>query len=296
MSLIFSAIEYYLVKQPSIENFTWIPNKTLASSPQFLVFIVMSYLCFTFFLTRLCLPPVPPVILKPITAVHSTVLFVLSFIMALGCLLSTISVAPHLRWIICFPPNTPPSGAVFFWAYIFYLSKILEFLDTLLIILSNSIQRLTFLHVYHHSAVVVMCYIWLQTSQSLFPVVLITNASVHVLMYAYYLSCALGVRPKWKKLVTDCQIVQFYSSFVVLSLMLFFHFSGSGCSGVWGWSFNVAFYASLLFLFVEFHKKNYGSNYSKKMMVENMDFKNYDEEDGDNNLKTMKPLICSTPK
>ncbi|XP_028788140.1 elongation of fatty acids protein 3-like [Neltuma alba] len=289
MSQIFSAIEYYLVKQPSIENFTWIPNKTLASSPQFLVFTVFCYLSFTFFLSRLSLPPVPQVILKPITAIHSTVLLLLSFVMALGCILSTISHAPHFQWIICFPPNTPPSGPVFFWAYVFYLSKILEFIDTLLIILSNSIQRLTFLHVYHHSAVVVMCYIWLQTSQSLFPLVLVTNSSVHVLMYAYYLSCALGVRPKWKKLVTDCQIVQFYSSFVVLSLMLFYHYSGSGCSGVWGWSFNVVFYASLLFLFVDFHKKNYGSN-SKKMTMA------CDEDDDNYNVKTWKPLIYSIPK
>ncbi|XP_054794355.1 elongation of fatty acids protein 3-like [Prosopis cineraria] len=286
MSQIFSAIEYYLVRQPSIENFTWIPNQTLASSPQFIVFTVVFYLCFTFSLSRHSLPPVPPAILKPITAIHSTFLLVLSFIMALGCLLSTISHAPHFHWIICFPPNTPPSGAVFFWAYVFYLSKILEFVDTFLIILSGSIKRLTFLHVYHHSAVVVMCYIWLETSQSLFPVVLVTNASVHVLMYTYYLSCALGVRPTWKKLVTDCQIVQFYSSFLVLSLMLWYHFSGSGCSGVLGWSFNVVFYASLLILFVDFHKKNYGSNSKKTMMM----------EDDDDNVKTWKPLIYSIPK
>lgn len=296
MSNMFSAIEYYLVKQPSIENFTWIPNKTIASSPQFLIFTILSYLSLTFSLTRLSLPPVPPVILKPITAVHSTSLLLLSIIMALGCFLSIISDTPHLQWIICFPLNTPPSGPLFFWAYIFYLSKILEFIDTLLIIMSNSIRRLTFLHVYHHSAVVVMCYIFLQTSQSLFPLVLLTNASVHVLMYAYYLSCALGVRPKWKKLVTDCQIVQFCSSFFVLGLLLFYHFSGPGCSGVSGWIFNVVFYASLLFLFVEFHKKNYGTNYSKMMVTSEEDVKINIEDDDDNDVKTMKPLIYSIPK
>ncbi|KAJ1435001.1 ELO family [Sesbania bispinosa] len=255
-------LEYWLVNHPTIQNFSWTPGKTFASSPHFLCFTIFSYLLSTFILPHII--PLPHPFLKPISALHNISLLLLSFIMALGCLLSTISHAPDLHWVICFPPNTRPTGPIFFWAYIFYLSKIYEFMDTLLIILSNSIQRLTFLHVYHHSTVVIMCYIWLQTSQTLFPVVLVTNASVHVLMYAYYLSCALGVRPKWKKVVTNCQIMQFYSSFFVLGVMLFYHFTGSGCSGVWGWAFNVVFHVSLLLLFLDFHKKNYGAS-SKKI-------------------------------
>ncbi|KAJ7968083.1 elongation of fatty acids protein 3-like [Quillaja saponaria] len=257
MNDITSTLQYWLVNHPAILNFTWNPGQTLGSSPHFLTFTVLSYLSLTFMLSHLSLPPIKPSLLKSITAVHSLFLLILSFIMALGCILSIFQ-APHLHWIICLPPQTPPKGPLFFWAYIFYISKVIEFIDTLLIILSNSIKRLTFLHVYHHATVVIMCYIWLQTSQSLFPAVLVTNASVHVLMYAYYLSCALGVRPKWKKLVTDCQLVQFYSSFVVLGLMLYYHFTGLGCSGAWSWCFNVVFFASLLALFADFHAKNYG--------------------------------------
>nr|KYP63160.1 Elongation of fatty acids protein 1 [Cajanus cajan] len=223
-------LEYWLVNHPTIRNFSWIPGKTLGSSPLFLCLTILSYLFSTFILPhRIPLPSIPPQILKPISALHNISLLLLSFIMALGCLLSVFCYAPHLQWIICLPPHTKPTGPLFFWAYIFYLSKILEFVDTLLIILSNSIKRLTFLHVYHHSTVVVMCYIWLQTSQTLFPAVLFTNASVHVLIFG------------------------------VLGVMLYYHFTGSGCSGVWGWVFNVVFYASLLALFVDFHKKSYGA-------------------------------------
>ena len=188
--------------------------------------------------------------------------------MALGCILTIATHTPHLHWVICFPPNTPASGPLFFWAYIFYLSKILELVDTLLILLSNSIRRLTFLHVYHHATVLIMCYIWLQSSQSLFPVALVTNASVHVLMYGYYLLSAVGIRPKWKRVVTDCQIVQFVFSFAVSGLMLYYHFleSGSGCSGIYGWCFNAVFNASLLALFVDFHLKSYANR--KKLNVE----------------------------
>ncbi|KAK7328266.1 hypothetical protein VNO77_22369 [Canavalia gladiata] len=279
---ILSTLKYWLVNHPTIRNFSWTPGKTFASSPHFLCFTVLCYLFSTFILSQAISPPsIPQKLIKPILVIHNISLLLLSFTMALGCLLSTFSHAPHLHWIFCFPPHTQPTGPLFFWAYIFYLSKIHEFIDTLLIILTNSIQRLTFLHVYHHSTVVVMCYIWLQTSQTLFPAVLFTNASVHVLMYTYYLSCALGVRPRWKKIVTNVQIMQFYSSFVVLAVMLYYHFTGSGCSGVWGWAFNVVFYASLLFLFVDFHKKNYGNAASSKKNL------------GVNNFKPSKPFSFS---
>ncbi|KAK6254023.1 hypothetical protein QUC31_015743 [Theobroma cacao] len=257
MDQVFSTLQYWLVDHPKILQFRWTEGQTLGSTPLFLTLTVLTYFSLTFFLSRTPLPSLGAHILKPITALHSLTLFLVSLIMALGCSLSIISHPSLLHHIICFPPNTLPAGPLFFWANIFYLSKILEFVDTLLIILSKSKQRLTFLHVYHHGTVVVMCYLWLHTCQSLFPVALVTNATVHVVMYFYYLLCAMGMRPKWKRLVTDCQIVQFVFSFLVSVLMLYYHFTGSGCSGIWGWSFNAVFNASLLALFVDFHGKSY---------------------------------------
>ncbi|KAF1890451.1 hypothetical protein Lal_00041186 [Lupinus albus] len=169
--------------------------------------------------------------------------------------------------ILCFPPHTKPNGPLFFWAYIFYLSKFIELIDTLLIILSRNFRRLSFLHVYHHATVLIMCYLWLHTSQSLFPIALITNASVHVIMYAYYFLTALGIRPTWKRLVTDSQILQFVFSFVVSLIMLYYHFSGQGCSGIWGWCFNALFNASLLALFLDFHRKSYAQRNKDKLNV-----------------------------
>lgn len=260
MNRVFSTLLYWLVNHPTILGFSWNPGQTLGTSPLFLSLSVLAYLSLTFLISRLLsLPPVSSKILKPITALHSLTLFLLSLLMATGCTLSVFFHPPPLlpRYAICFPPNTPPTGPLFFWAYIFYLSKLLEFIDTLLIIISKSFQRLTFLHVYHHATVVVMCYLWLHTSQSLFPIALVTNATVHVIMYAYYLLCAVGVRPRWKRLVTDCQIVQFVFSFLVSGLMLYEHFAGSGCSGIWGWCFNAVFNGSLLALFADFHGKSY---------------------------------------
>ncbi|ESW20492.1 hypothetical protein PHAVU_006G213700 [Phaseolus vulgaris] len=265
-----SVVEWWMVYQPSILNFQWNSPHTPFSSPLFLTLSIITYLSLTLFLTNLPLPPFPHHLLKPITALHNLLLLLLSLLMLLGTSLTLLTHTPHLHWAICFPPHTKPTGPLFFWAYIFYLSKILEFLDTLFIILSRSTRRLTFLHVYHHSTVLLMSYLWLQTSQSLFPVALLTNASVHVIMYAYYFLTALSFRPSWKRAVTNCQILQFLFSFAISALMLRFHFSSSGCSGIWGWCFNALFNASLFALFVDFHLKSYahGRNSTDKRIVD----------------------------
>ncbi|KAE8703170.1 Detected protein of confused Function [Hibiscus syriacus] len=187
-------------------------------------------------------------------------LLTLSFVMALGCLVSIFSQVPNFNILVCFPRGTSPSGPLFFWAYIFYLSKIVEFMDTLLIILSGSMKRLSFLHVYHHSMVVIMCYICLDSVQSSFSVVLVTNCVVHVVMYTYYLMCTLGMRPRWKKTVTDFQLMQFWASFLIMAMLIFYHFTAAGCSGILSWCFNAVFILSLLYLFSDFHAKNYPNN------------------------------------
>jgi hypothetical protein len=84
-------------------------------------------------------------------------------------------------------------------------------------------------------------------------------------MYSYYFLTTVGIRPPWKRAVTDCQIVQFVFSFGVSGVMLYYHFgSGGGCSGMKAWCFNAVFNASLLALFLNFHLKSYASNSKKK--------------------------------
>ncbi|KAL6964367.1 hypothetical protein U1Q18_035422 [Sarracenia purpurea var. burkii] len=265
MHTVYSTIRYWLVDHPTISRFEWKQGQTRGASLHFLAATVLTYLAATVILHRSHLPPLPSALLRPISAAHNLLLLLLSAFMALGCSLSTFSQMPSPSWIFCFPKNrTHPNGPVFFWAHVFYLSKILEFIDTLLIVLGGSIRRLSFLHVYHHAVVVVMSYLWLSTSQSLIPVALVTNASVHTLMYTYYLLCAVGRRPPWKRAVTDCQIVQFGFGFAVSGLMLYYHFTGLGCSGIWGWCFNAVFNVSLLALFIDFHSKNYARRKKEK--------------------------------
>ncbi|CAN7113178.1 unnamed protein product, partial [Brassica rapa subsp. narinosa] len=260
MASVYSILTYWLVNHPNIANFTWTEGETPGSTVFFVSVVVSVYLSATILLryAMVSLPSLSPRILKPITAVHSLILCLLSLIMAVGCTLSITS-DPTTRFLhaICFPVHVEPKGPVFFWAQVFYLSKILEFGDTLLIILGKSFRRLSFLHVYHHATVLFMCFIWLRTRQSMFPLGVLTNSTVHVIMYGYYFLCAVGCRPKWKRLVTDFQLVQFIFCFGILALMLSQHFLGSGCSGIWGIYFTAAFNGSLLALFFNFRSKNY---------------------------------------
>ncbi|EPS60638.1 hypothetical protein M569_14167 [Genlisea aurea] len=259
-----TGVRYWLVHQPLISQYEWKLYQTPGATPRFVAITVAVYLALTLtllLLHRFVAITVSSATVRRLSALHSLALCLLSIVMAVGTLLSVLHDTPpgNPIWAICFPVGeTPPRGATFFWAHVFYFSKILEFVDTLLILLGDSRnRRLSFLHVYHHAAVVVLCYLWLAKVQSLFPVALVANAAVHVLMYGYYFLCAVGRRPAWKRLVTNVQILQFLFSFAISGRMLHEHFFGSGCEGFQSWCFNAVFNASLLILFFDFHSKSY---------------------------------------
>ena len=49
-----------------------------------------------------------------------------------------------------FNQQNPPIGFVL---YVFYISKVLDFMDTVFIILEKKWKQLSFLHVYHHTSI-----------------------------------------------------------------------------------------------------------------------------------------------
>uniref|UniRef100_A0A7S1N5I4 Elongation of fatty acids protein n=1 Tax=Eutreptiella gymnastica TaxID=73025 RepID=A0A7S1N5I4_9EUGL len=98
--------------------------------------------------------------------------------------------------------------------WIFYVSKIYEFMDTFIMMLRHSFRQVTFLHVYHHCSVfpIWWCVIFLgPTGDSYWSAAL--NSWVHVVMYSYYFlatSDKIGQRLKrWKSYITICQMTQF---------------------------------------------------------------------------------------
>jgi elongation of very long chain fatty acids protein 4 len=43
--------------------------------------------------------------------------------------------------------------------YMFYMSKYVEFMDTIIMVLKRNMRQITFLHVYHHSSIALIWWI-----------------------------------------------------------------------------------------------------------------------------------------
>lgn len=156
-----------------------------------------------------------------------------------------------LTWFVCEDPKTQSRGALFWWSYVYYISKYYELLDTVIVLIKGSTPPHFFLHVYHHSVVVYMAWLWLEVSQTLQFGGLLFNAFVHVIMYYYYYLLARGIRPTWKNMVTRVQIVQFMSSLLLLCPTLYSVYNKGWyhCAGMNGVVFNCIFNLTLLFQF-----------------------------------------------
>ncbi|KAF0556980.1 delta-6 elongase [Gigaspora margarita] len=97
------------------------------------------------------------------------------------------------------------------YIWLFYVSKIAEFMDTFIMILKKNNHQVTFLHVYHHSSIFIIWW-WVTyvapTGETYFSAAL--NSAVHVVMYGYYLSTTLSMPIRFiKRYITLFQMIQF---------------------------------------------------------------------------------------
>jgi elongation of very long chain fatty acids protein 4 len=113
---------------------------------------------------------------------------------------------------ICNPIDLSPRGTMTAWyIYVYYLSKVVDFTDTVIIVLRKKYDQLSFLHVYHHSAMFVIWWIgskWGNGGDAIFGPM--CNSFIHIVMYTYYLGSALKINIPGKKYLTMMQMAQFF--------------------------------------------------------------------------------------
>ena len=105
--------------------------------------------------------------LRPYLVAHNLFLSFLSLVMVIAFVKNGLNIARNsgLYTLYCGYEDAPERDIEMgWWAYIFYLTKYYEFLDTFFLVLKKS--ELTFLHVFHHSSVVLVC--WFALTEEIF--------------------------------------------------------------------------------------------------------------------------------
>ncbi|XP_065363311.1 uncharacterized protein LOC135956688 [Calliphora vicina] len=98
-------------------------------------------------------------------------------------------------------------------ALLYYISKYLDIFDTIFFLVRKKFNQITFLHVYHHSLMIMAVYIYCNfLFSSHFTATGVLNSFIHICMYAYYLLAAskpnINLEP-WKRTLTGMQLIQF---------------------------------------------------------------------------------------
>uniref|UniRef100_A0A1I7XCN4 Elongation of very long chain fatty acids protein n=1 Tax=Heterorhabditis bacteriophora TaxID=37862 RepID=A0A1I7XCN4_HETBA len=160
-------------------------------------------------------------------------------------------------------------GASGYWTWLFVMSKVAEFGDTILIVLRK--KPLIFLHWYHH--ILTMNYAYYSYSEDIAFNSWVTwmNFSVHSIMYGYYMLRSLGIRvPAWvAQNITTLQILQF-----IITHLILFHVGYLSSQGVQVDSTPTVYWFCLLMeisyviLFSNFYYQSYVKSGGKKYNVE----------------------------
>ncbi|KAI9230502.1 MAG: polyunsaturated fatty acid elongation enzyme [Piptocephalis tieghemiana] len=127
--------------------------------------------------------------------------------------------------------NNPVTGGPEGWPmakvlWVFYISKPMEFVDTLIMILKKNNRQVSFLHVYHHCTIFNIWWLVMllaPNGETYFSAML--NSFIHVIMYGYYLGSALGYGRHLtiiKPFITIGQMTQFCLNFIQATFGLYY--------------------------------------------------------------------------
>ncbi|KAJ3195779.1 hypothetical protein HDU67_004236, partial [Dinochytrium kinnereticum] len=101
------------------------------------------------------------------------------------------------------------NSGLFYWSWLFYLSKYYEIMDTIIILIKGRPSSL--LQSYHHAGAIITMFLCVQSQATATWIFVIFNSFIHTIMYCYYALTTVGIHPpkKAKKMLTTMQISQF---------------------------------------------------------------------------------------
>jgi len=248
------------VLQNKIRNFEFVPGSTPLSSPT-LVLNAIGFYLFTIWSLQKFMQDRPPIKLRVPISIHNLALSIFSLVLLV---LIIVELVPKLSeggfyGMTCDPlSKNHSSGTMIFWFYLFYLSKIYEFIDTFAQVLRK--KSLQFLHVWHHCTTLVLCWVTLVDKMPVQWVDITANLFVHIIMYYYYFLSDQGIQVWWKKYITRIQIIQFVWDISVHATWYFYKQNNPDCGGtIRVFHFSNLVIGSFLLLFIQFYIRAYKS-------------------------------------
>jgi hypothetical protein len=203
---------------------------------------------------------ISPNLLISFIAIHNFALAVFSGAVAYN---TWPIVVQHFQAFGMFDTYCDPNGTLWndsgfgAWAFVFYISKYYEFIDTWILVLKG--KQPSFLQIYHHTGIAFCMWVGVLAQSSWLIYVVLLNSVIHTLMYTYFL--IKTINPKYQikaaKYLTSAQIGQFFAGIFFSAGVLFMGDQcdtaasrfGLGCLQVYGYG--------LVALFMAFAKNKY---------------------------------------
>ncbi|KAJ3131792.1 hypothetical protein HK100_006007 [Physocladia obscura] len=150
--------------------------------------------------------------LKSYSWLHNLILTALSLYTAVKVVLLSHSNGIRIYAFLNNVNHSPSGLQLAKVCWLFYFAKFPELLDTVIMMLKKNNRQISFLHVYHHSTILLMMWLvvaWAPGGEFCLSVFL--NSSVHVVMYGYYLLSSMGIKQVSviKYYITAMQMTQF---------------------------------------------------------------------------------------
>lgn len=196
---------------------------------------------------------VTPFGLKNLMRVYNFAQVILNVYMIYG--LSEVVGIPNIFGI-----NRPYSANLEFFCFVHFLSKALDYFDTVFIILRKKYDQLSVLHVYHHASIGMVWAYLLQIGHAngTASYGAFINSVIHFVMYSHYFIRSIGLNNPFKRLVTSAQITQFYSCMLHAVLVPIYDTLIPKKLAI----IQLCYHTTMIYLFTNFYNQQYKSKKS----------------------------------